>query len=342
MEVTLSNAPRTLYDYLEKRLGPGVARTNGEVDFSCPFCLERVGDESSKPKLGVNLDRRMVHCFRCGYGARSFIRLFRDLNGGKLLLTEIELLRNEVRRQPDETVSEALRRVLGKQEEQVDQSRLKCPALPDGMIWLSRADRDGVCKRAFQYLKSRGVNRRRIKELQLGYCPWGEYAKRIIFPVFQGGDMVYWTNRTILDGDSLKSKNPENKDGYYTRSQVLLNYDRCVGSPVVAISEGPFDIAVQKAAVGTLGKTISESQLVLLDTLVEQGTEEFVIALDAGESATLDRWFRMLSGRYPKVTAVVLDHGDPNSRRDDWPELLAARGVPSLSGLLAARFQHKK
>jgi len=332
----------SLLDYLQDRLG--VAKgTSREREFYCPFCIDRVGDESSKRKLSVNMFEGKVWCFRCEYGTNSLERFFRDLNGGSLKMEELMLLRGETK-PPARDLAEAVADILA--GEAGPGKYFKAVPLPKESVPLNKAKRDSIVyRRAFTYLEGRGYTgdalENLIERFQIGYCPSGDYGGRLVFPVFQQGAQVYFTTR-YCGNHPAKSKNPPNVPGWYQRDLCLLNYDAVVGQPVVALAEGPFSVAAFEYAVGSMGKHVSPAQVSLLAALVPYGLQELVIAFDADAGKAIDKMYAVLSDRVPKVTVLPLDHGDPDDRRDELAELLAKRGVRSFADRVRSRFRGSK
>ena len=150
---------------------------------------------------------------------------------------------------------------------------------------------------------------------------------------------MYWTTRSIRPNAYQKSKNPLNADGYFSRKQCLLNYDRVLGVDVVAIAEGPFDVMAHKHAVGLMGKIASHEQIGLICSLAEFGTREFVVSLDSDTTEYAERIYRALSGRVPLVTVLELDHGDPDDRRDELPRLMRSRAPMTLLSRVRGRLR---
>lgn len=332
-----------LLDYLAEKLEDRpVAKGNAEYDFFCPFCIDRTGDESSKRKLGINLKRGKAHCFRCGYSAFHLTKLFRDLNGGKLYLHEIELLKGEFFTPDLPSVRQVVLEILYGDDDIEDAEALACPDLPPFIRWLADEKPRGPVKKAFDYLKRRGISHEKIVKHDIAFCPKGSHAGHLIFPVHQGGQLVYWTTRTVLENTEHKSKNPYKADGFYSRNHVLYNYDNVIGAKRVEIAEGPIDTLAFPNGVGGLGKKFSDVQIELLVSLVQYGTEEFVIGLDAGTGPESDELYAQLVDRVPKLTTLILEHGDPDERKGEIEELLQDRRVPTVADRVRARLLHGK
>tara|TARA_R100001086_G_scaffold192515_4_gene109743 strand:- start:584 stop:1630 length:1047 start_codon:yes stop_codon:yes gene_type:complete len=320
-------AKPSIIEYLDRRLGKHSGR-GPEFTWPCPVCIDRLGSESRKPKLHVHVDRGMGHCFRCDYGFRSLRSLFLTINDGTLRIEELRLLKRYTDRDPRgprASVMEALRI-----DPKFGPERLRPVALPDDTVSLVEPRLRRTVRRALNYLEGRGVSIDLVRKHSIGYCPAGDYAGHLIFPVLQGGRQVYFTTRYAGSATGgLKSKNPPKRDGYHAKSTVLLNYDRCVGKRRVALVEGPFDMMAWDNAVALLGKTINHEQVVLLERLVASGLEELVISLDAEAGAEAIALHRMLSGRVPTVSVLFLDTGDPFDQRDRLRSLLPTRRQPT-------------
>ena len=329
-----------LLEYLERRLG--TYRGNGaEKEFFCPFCIDRIGSESSSRKMWVNVANGKVFCFRCEYGAGGLRRLFLDLNGGSLRYEEIAILRGEMEPPAGLTIRQAVLEML-----YADSATEKAEPqkIPDDAISLTQCKWDEPpvkLKRGIQYLKKRGVNLLTAHKFDIHFCPYGRYSGRLIFPVYQNGEQVYFTSR-YAGHHERKTLNPLNEDGRFRRTDCLLNYDNVIGQKVVAVVEGPFDCMAHEHAVGLIAKRISETQTRLLEVLAEHGTQEFVVNLDPDAGPEADAVYRKLLGRVPKVTTLILDHGDPHDRRDELPSLMQGRKEPSTRDRVRQRLRGKR
>lgn len=330
-----------LVDYLRTRLG-SFTRSGFERQFYCPACIERLGDESSERKFWVNVEKQVGVCYRCEYKFRGFEQLFRYINKGSVTPMEMVLLRREAR-PPDEGLSlaDAIRESLaeGTEEAIAEPVPLERRPMPKGAVRLLDQNRNSIrFKPAFNYLARRKVSDRLLDLFDVHFCPNGERPGHLIFPVYQNGEQVYWTTRSIQQGPQ-KSWNPHNAEGFHTRQTCILNYDRCVGRSVVSVVEGPHD-CMSADGLGLMGKTMSVEQANLLAALVPLGLQELVILLDADAGAAIDKIRSALVNRIPKVSICFLGHGDPDERRDELPELLEKRTTrPKLSDMIRARLK---
>lgn len=325
----------TLVEYLDLRLGAHQGY-GPEYRWPCPECVDRTGDESSKPKLNVNVSRGLGHCYRCGFAFRSFEQFFRRLNNGKLLLQEARLIRREIALPEEGGTLSAVREVLaGDQSDTV--SRFRPVPLPAEMCALSSR----LARHALQYLRGRGVTPEMIERHQIGYCPSGRYAGYLVFPVFQDGEQVYFTTRYAgSTKDAMKSNNPPKAEGVHSKATCLLGHDLAIKHKRVVIVEGPFDMmAFGGTAVALMGKAISDVQVALLTKMVSAGVREFVVALDQDASAKTQDTYARLVGRVPKVTTMSFRSGDPWDNREQLGQLMQHRGSMSVLSLVAGRYR---
>ena len=300
-----------LLAYLDRKLDPHDGH-GPEFAFFCPFCIHRLGDESDKPKLRVNLDKGMACCFRCEYGCKSMKQLLRDINGGKLGVEELKVLQAEGVPVGAGLVHTTVVQTLNPSKAKREDSLLAVPPPKEAIpLWGDGLDKI-IARPAKIYLMKRGVTKALLKRHRVMYCPTGKRTGHLVFPIFMEGKSVYWTTRFCGEA-KMKSYNPSNTPGYYTREHVLLGYDACVAKSVVPIVEGPFSMMAFPHAVATMGKNISDYQVKLFEALAGYGTKEFVLALDA--EVDPGPYLRRLTPCLPLVSCLQLDWGDPWDRR---------------------------
>ena len=328
-----------LLAYLDERMGAHSGR-GPEYQFNCPACIDRIGTESRGRKLGINVQKRVGGCFRCGFAFGSFGQLFRYLNGGFVRMEELALLRDETT-PPRTSVARAVREVFAPPEPLPD---LKPRELPLPCLILADAEKKTLkapsLRPGLEYLEDRGVPWEFVERFQIGYCTQGRYRNRLVFPVIQENAQVYFTTRLCDDPDDEripKSLNEPNEEGFHQRGTCLLNYDNCLGVERIAVVEGPFDMMAFEHAVALLGKFASPEQVRLFAHLRAAGLQEVVIALDHMAGKEIDALYSALLPVVPEVTVLGLDQGDPWERRDELEMLLEGRGVPSTADRIRQR-----
>jgi len=331
---------KAVLNFVRSRLGAPEG-SGSEVAFTCPFCIDRIGSESDKKKLWFNSRKGRAYCFRCQYAAKSLEKFLRDVVGGPLTGDVAALLSGYVERDGDISIrDELLVRLYHRPNDELNPlERHNLPAeYIDIVPYLTGEKPTPILLRnaVAYYLKVRRLPSSKAAEYAVGYCRVGTYAGRLLFPVRQNGQIVYFTTRYCGD-HPVKSLNPPNVEGFYHKTDVLLNYDNVVGCPVVALCEGPISAMAHRHAVCLLGKTIAAPQIALLERLVSLGLKELVVSLDSDASKQARQIYNALLGRIPKVTLLTLASGDPDDNREIIDTLMEKRSAPTIGGTLRSR-----
>lgn len=171
-----------------------------------------------------------------------------------------------------------------------------------------------IAIKAIEYLRQRRVTLKQITDHQMGYCYGGEYKNRIIIPVYNSNNLMFWVARAIGNPTGLKEKSPTNSPYQWSKSEVIFNLDRAAtNSDYIVISEGIFDaLSWGIAGVSLLGKVLYEQQLSQL-VLYRKQLETVYIALDADARPYAMKAARQLSS-YFNVMLVNIpeEYNDPN------------------------------
>lgn len=325
-----------LVDYLDRRLGKHSGR-GAELLFYCPACLDRLGSDGDKKKFAVNIDKQRGQCFRCEFKFRDMERLFRYINGGHVTPQERIMLRVEPP-MVQTTVRQAVRDLLRKAEE-AKKRKLRTHRLPRGAKLLDKTNTQRMpWKRPLKYLEGRGFTLEDAMRSHIHYCASGRYAGYMIFPVYQGGERVYWTSRYAGNGAMVKSWNPEKQEHHYSREHCLLGFDDVIGEKIVALVEGPIDRMAPDAAVALMGKEMSPFQIELIWVLVQHGLEELVVMLDPGTGSKIDQIYAATVDFVPTVRVCYLEgDADPAELKDEMDAVLAQRREPTLTDRIRSR-----
>ena len=303
--------PDRLQSELERRFGR-VTRSNGhnglELVCDCPVC--------GKHKLSVNAESGV---YKCWVGCMSgHVR--------KLLKTHVEMTHAPVRQK---------KREYG----YID---------PGELTPLEQVAPDNL---GAVYLKSRGFDANELgRDFGFAYCGSGRKFAHGLFnttgtvvaQVVMNGKTVGWQARLTYDPlkltddqcrmlglpwDPVKEKF-ERPPKYMTmpgmdKREVLWNFDNARKSDTVVVCEGVYDAArVGKCAVATLGKSVSDQQV----SLLQQYWNHVVILLDPDAEKDAVR----LKTRFGATTDVVLvrlkgykDAGEA-PRKAVWEQVLDA------------------
>ena len=332
-----------------------------ELLLTCPVCHE--------PKLTVNVVNRMWRCFRCEKytthavtgkksavtGAGNLFTLVQLLNGGSGHAAA-EYIAQHAKGVPDDGT---LPQIAAPKAEVIRQPT----GLPEKTVAITTV---------LPYMERRGISLADAKEFGLGWVPpeaGGWVANRIIFPVWERGQCLYWQARACWDekehvprwpGDTFKkSLNPRTeRDGvhYMGSTDVVLNLEQAAAcANRVVITEGPTSaIRVGRDAVATFGKQLSPKQV---GKLVAFGVKAVDFMWDGPTPGKSQQWgkpnvcpchgntgcawasmsgaAKLLQAHGIDVKIVFLPEGDPGdyTRQQLWQFRFAA--VPAWANTLS-------
>jgi hypothetical protein len=273
-----------ILNYLEKLLGKSHKRARENYAFYCSFCNHH------KPKLEVNLHTNEKgenpwECWVCNTKGRTIRSLLKQLKIDQTIISEVT--KHILKGSTDAHISFSLE-------------------LPKGFRLLSEPSGSIIINRARKYLYNRGLTDNDFIKYNIGYCPSGEYADRIIVPSYdERGTLNYFVGRSVNPDTSFKYKNPSvSKDviGF----EAFINWD----VPVV-LCEGVFDaMAIKRNAIPLLGKTMSQS---LLRKLALNKVKDVYIALDRDALKSALTISDQLLSMGKRVYLVDMADKDPSS-----------------------------
>lgn len=259
---------------------PWFKATRTNITIKCPMC----GDDPSH-HLSVSLQGRGWHCWRndahSGRSARDLVMVLLGCSADQA--TRIVSEQEQAAKLLDENFASSISQLLGKAKPLPVTTR-PLELLPEFTNMLT-----GFSQRLFvPYLTDRGYSDNDlewlVKRFKLRSALTGQFAYRIIIPVYVSGKLVTWTGRTIT-GDRLRYKTLSTDSETAAKSdlpvaaisikETLFDYDALrKGGEVLVITEGPFDAMRvsffgDDAIRGTclFGKTISDAQRELIGSL---------------------------------------------------------------------------
>lgn len=237
---------------------PDATRSSGNLVVECPHC--------EKNKLWVlTVDRDDIRspawqCFFCGDSGRTALSLVRRLEDCDTF-TALELIQKF--QKGNEPIID-LRRLV--------EDRL----IGDVEVWSEKGERIPLPEEFVKvehgwkrsdlptYFTKRGIGPKKAHRWGLGWCDDGYFANRLVVPVTDGDDVVFFVARY------MKEKPPKGvKKTLYPKGakpgRYLFNYDRAKTCERIRIVEGVLDaVHVGKSAVATFGTSLSQYQLELL------------------------------------------------------------------------------
>jgi hypothetical protein len=263
----------SLRDFLinKFRAEPGNQYDENQFKIKCPYCPS---DKYNK-KMYIHLQKQTCFCQRCKRNVTLKILLEQQL-GVEVVKLYADLLKEANIAQSITLRTQLLERWYG-EDIKYKYSNL---CLPKEFISLREDQRSIYAKDALTYLHGRGVDLNTIIALNIGFCAYGRYKDRIIFPCYEGGKVVYFTNRLyrwsnklltekeekmIFKNGITKTLNQEKEDKegnvYIGKSEVLYNIDRACTNDYCVIVEGVFDsLKVGEKSIAILGSYVSKIQ----------------------------------------------------------------------------------
>jgi len=225
-------------------------KSKDEFLFHCPKCKHH------KRKLSLNFDKNVFKCWICDYVGKDIGRLVYSY-GNRDSKSQWRTLTGVV---DFSEVDEA-------EEENI------VVKLPEEFISLTSKKVSPLSITVRQYLKSRGLTRDDLVWWKIGYCPDGEYDKRIIIPSFNlEGELNYFIARSYTPGSWQRYKNPPAERDFIF-NELYLDWDKDI-----TIVEGVFDAIVAGNAIPLLGSTLRENSYIFQKIIAN--CDKVYIALD--------------------------------------------------------------
>jgi DNA primase len=270
-----------LLSLLEDILGRSHKQGQLEYYFNCPFC------HGSKPKLAINVIKGAWHCWVCGASGKKLLSLLRKLDCSKEQIVELKkLLHEDIKYIKSDVVVATL-------------------SLPKEYhpLWVESNRID--YKHAKQYLHNRNISEEEILKYQIGYCPDGIYANRIIIPSHdEDGKLNYFISRSFYEDAVQKYKNPpisKNVVGF----DFFINWNE----PII-LCEGIFDaIAIKRNAIPLLGKF---PPIKLREKIIRNKVKTIYLALDNDALRETVRVARQFIDDGREIRIVELNEKDPS------------------------------
>ena len=274
-----------LVNLVNSVLGTGKRTARGNQAYTCPSC------NHSKPKLEVNFSENKKgynpwHCWVCGKKGTKISTLFKQLRASADKFTELYKL------------------VAEEKEYQTVENKIEVK-LPNDFKPISNQSTDLIGKKAWNYLKNRGITIDDVLKYNLGYCEYGNYSNMIIIPSYDSnGKLNFFTGRSFEKDPYRKYKNPEASRNIIP-FELFINWDL----PLV-LCEGPFDaIAIKRNAIPLLGSNIQGS---LMKKIVTSTVKKIYIALDSDAIKKSIKYAEEFINEGKEVYMVELQGKDPS------------------------------
>lgn len=248
--------------------------------FECPRCTTNSG----KMHMYANIQLMVFHCFKCKYGGS-----LGNLVGNKL---------------PNNT------KIMNKREV-INNHNTKSGI---GYIRITPNDDFVLAKLSVKYLEKRGISPKRAYQMKVGYAIDGKFSGRLIIPIFEDGEMVYFVARSI-DKQEPKELSPQDGLGYSPRKSVLYGLDELRKNPEVIIVEGIFDCERLKSygydSVSTIGSNFTNEHL---GKIMSKKPKSMCVMYDGDEAGRIaaKKAMSLIRSRYRGNSYCVDIVGDPD------------------------------
>ena len=274
-----------LVNLVNSVLGTGKRTARGNQSYNCPFC------NHTKPKLEVNFSENKKgynpwHCWVCDKKGTRISTLFKQIKASSEKFTDLyKLVSNEHERKIEEKFIEV--------------------KLPTEFQSITTNATSLTGRKAWNYLKNRGLTIDDIKKYNLGYCEHGNYSNMIIIPSYdENGRLNFFTGRSFEKDPYRKYRNPEASRDIIP-FELFINWEL----PLV-LCEGPFDaIAIKRNAIPLLGNNIQQN---LMKRIVTSTVEKIYIALDNDALKKSIKFAERFINEGKEVHLVELEGKDPS------------------------------
>ena len=212
----------------------------------CPYC------GNTKWNCEVNVNELVFHCWACGVGG-TVRGLFLDYGLPVGLLPDTALGRREL--------------LI------IESEPVKMPAEASEMFGSELP----LAEFAIQYLmQMRGITKEEIHRYQIKFAHEGQYARRVIWPLYEGDELVYFVARRFMRGAGRAYDYPEQR-----RRSITPIYAGTTNRLTLVLVEGVFEIPkIQRlgySVMPLLGATLNPAQL---RKIARRNFERYVVFLD--------------------------------------------------------------
>jgi len=282
----------------------------------CILC----GDSKTNPNkkrfhLEYNSGQSVYHCFNCN-ASGSFLELYS-------ILKNISI--NEAKKELYQYNPENLIQILSTRKKEKFIKEIEHEVfnyILDDCVGLDY-NNGGYIQMQYKSKLKQFKNDRKIPDnFKLFIAYRGEYQGRVLLPIYDGNDIVYFQGRLLEnDDDSVKYKNPT-----LQKESIILNKGKFDRNKYIVITEGIID-ALQIGDQGTscLGATISNEFIEELLTFTDMGV---IIALDNDERGKKEMVKFIKTNKYASNVRYFLFPNKYNCK--DFGELVNKYSVDSL------------
>lgn len=211
-------------------LGQIIRKTKTDDFYNCPFC------DDDKGHLGVSRRKGIFHCFHCNASGKV-----EDLRPS---LNEFNI-----------KIKERL-----EQKEEIIENRIKLE-LPESFRKIISS-----YNLPYEYLSKREIISEEINKYNIGHCTKGLFAQRIIIPIYEHEELIYFVGRTYINANPRYMNSPTPKRGI-----IFKTFEGKVEEAIIC--EGIYDalrIGKVYPTISILGKVADKEQIKKISKLTNK------------------------------------------------------------------------
>ena len=281
------------------------------VNINCPLCIGKTsGQSDSKFRCGIFRDTLGYHCFRC-HGTGSLFYLLNQIEG--ISKKEYNDLVDTGQVNNESVAGLIKNKFQTKKKENIPQMLQDLPGTPI----TKREAEDNQLLSSFMKKRNISLDTLIIYKCRICGCV-GDYAHRLILPIYYNGEAVSFQARDITNKARQKFLNPVVNINNYIYPTPFEDKES------VYIVEGIFDAwRMQYNTVAVFGKALTKTQRRLLRKLK---IKNYIFCLDSDAYYTTIKEIQNLKDYVENVGVVSLPKGkDPDDLGRDVIEQLPIR-----------------
>jgi len=259
--------------------------SNECIGITCPFCNDK------SVHGGIFKDNGQYTCWRCEarYSLYKLLKHLVDITYDDYL-TDIYKIKQ---------IHQQITSISNKKQEKVEQSDIQLPLF-------FRYVKDKCPMIVKQFFRERQISIKTCEKYHVGFCKYGEYAQRLIIPIYFENKLVGWQGRDVTRKSKVKYKTSKTAINNY-----LYNYDSPINNELILV-EGMFDVwRLENNALCSFGTHLTTSQRRLI---VNKRPKQLIFAWDGDAYGKAKQQAKQLLPFINNIKIVSLPKGeDPDS-----------------------------
>lgn len=275
--------------------------------FNCPCCAEISGvDYDNKYNLEINVepDKMIYHCWKCGESNDMKGRLSNLIKryGGNQIYNEYKEIIDDFK----STQLYTLNFTNDINNDITNTTSIKLPQTFKPLI-----KNDIKCKKAYEYLRNRGIDWKIIQKYNIGYTS-NDYnidysmKNRIVIPSYnEFCDLNYWVGRDFTGKSKLRYKNPKLEKKSFIFNEKYINWYEDI-----TLVEGVFDHIVVPNSIPLLGKNL-DNTFIHYHKIIEKSRSNINIFLDDDALINAKKIYNLLNNSklHNKIRLIECPNG---------------------------------